>query len=243
MRLLIYLLLVVNLVYFGLHVIQDMTVTEVVRAVPPVPPGVKSLVMLQEMELGDTTAVESGGVEELTRQQPLRQGDTTAVEPGGVEELTRQQPPGAGGALHCQTLGPFAAIDDLRPVETWLQESGLNPSRRTTDESRITGYWVYLPEMPRESALAARETLREHKFRDFFIGKGNFISLGTFRHKSRAGKHAQRVSEIGLDAQIKPRTRTRNLHWLDLDEAEAQTARETILQEFPDIEMQALTCP
>ncbi len=221
MRQLIYLLLVVNLVYFGMHVIQDMTDTVEVRAAPSVPAGVKTLILLQEMELGDSTA-----------------GDTD-----NLDSLTRQDPPGAGAALRCKTLGPFAAIEKLRPLETSLLESGLHPTRRTTDENNITGYWVYLPIMPRATALAARDTLKEHKIRDFFIGKDNFISLGTFKHISRAERHAATIRKIGLEPQIKPRLKTRSQYWLDLDEAESQTADADILQEFPGIKLQALACP
>ena len=50
MRQLMYLLLVANLVYFGMHVIQGMTETEIVRTVPPIPRGVKQLILLQHYE-------------------------------------------------------------------------------------------------------------------------------------------------------------------------------------------------
>ncbi len=195
MRHLVYLLLVANLVFLGWNMFETHPPESHVQALPPLPDNVSRLVTLQE-------------------QQSAAGNDEVVTE---IETLTMRQPPGAGAAVVCQALGPFWAVDTLKPVAEKLNKLGLQPKQRRVESEELVGYWVYLPAMSREEVRTVLATLEEHHDEEYYVGKGDFISLGTFKGLDRAERRLQAVRRMGLEAKLEERFASQNAFWLDIE--------------------------
>ena len=263
MRYVIYLLLLGNLAFFGWHMWQLQEQDGMVRALPAIPASATPLVTLQEMqskqaqeplpepepELQESLPEpeqehETGLDPELLEQAP--EPEPEALEPGEdlamVESLTRLQPPG-GGVITCQTLGPIMAVAQLRSLGGKLDEVGLESRHRTTGNQQAIGYWVYLPAMERSQALEIKDKLDRHKDKEYYIGKSNFISLGTFKKKSRADLRMRQADKLGLEAVLEPRYRKNTVHWLDIDRQTGDTVDlGAVLEAYPGIKLQEQAC-
>lgn len=194
MRHLVYLLLVANVVFLGWNLFETNTPETRVLMQPPLPDNVARLVTLQEQQ-------SAAGSEEVVTD---------------IETLTMEQPPGAGAAVVCQALGPFWAVDTLKPVATKLNELGLQPAQRRVESEELVGYWVYLPAMSREEVRTVLATLEDYHDNEYYVGKGNFISLGTFKGLDRAEQRLKAVRKMGLEATLEERFVTQNAFWLDI---------------------------
>ena len=194
MRHLVYLLLVANVVFFGWKLFEAQSPEPLVRAMPPLPDNVSRLVTLQE-------------------QQAATAGEQVVTD---LETLTAEQPPGAGAVLQCQALGPFLAVDAMRPIAAELGELGLQPEQRQVESKELVGFWVYLPAMPREEIRTVTATLEDYNDKEYYVGKGNFISLGTFKSMERAERRLQSVRKMGLEATLEERFATQTSFWLDI---------------------------
>jgi hypothetical protein len=194
MRHLVYLLLIANVVFFGWKLFETQSPEPLVRALPPLPDNVSRLVTLQE-------------------QQAATAGEEVVTD---LETLTAEQPPGAGAVLQCQALGPFLAVDAMRPIAAELGELGLQPEQRQVESKELVGYWVYLPAMPREEIRTVLATLEDYNDKEYYVGKGSFISLGTFKSMERAERRLQSVRKMGLEATLEERFTTQTSFWLDI---------------------------
>ena len=194
MRHLVYLLLIANVVFFGWKLFETQSPEPLVRALPPLPDNVSRLVTLQE-------------------QQAATAGEEVVTD---LETLTAEQPPGAGAVLQCQALGPFLAVDAMRPIAAELGELGLQPEQRQVESKELDGYWVYLPAMPREEIRTVLATLEDYNDKEYYVGKGSFISLGTFKSMERAERRLQSVRKMGLAATLEERFTTQTSFWLDI---------------------------
>lgn len=194
MRHLVYLLLVANVVFLGWNLFETQSPEPLVRALPPLPDNVSRLVTLQE-------------------QQAATAGEEVVTD---LETLTAEQPPGAGAVLQCQALGPFLAVDAMRPIAAELGELGLQPEQRQVESKELVGYWVYLPAMPREEIRTVLATLEDYNDKEYYVGKGSFISLGTFKSMERAERRLQSVRKMGLAATLEERFTTQTSFWLDI---------------------------
>ena len=194
MRHLVYLLLVANVVFFGWKLFETQSPEPLVRAMPPLPDNVSRLVTLQE-------------------QQAATAGEQVVTD---LETLTAEQPPGAGAVLQCQALGPFLAVDAMRPIAAELGELGLQPEQRQVESKELVGFWVYLPAMPREEIRTVTATLEDYNDKEYYVGKGNFISLGTFKSMERAERRLQSVRKMGLEATLEERFARQTSFWLDI---------------------------
>ncbi len=194
MRHLVYLLLIANVVFFGWKLFETQSPEPLVRALPPLPDNVSRLVTLQE-------------------QQAATAGEEVVTD---LETLTAEQPPGAGAVLQCQALGPFLAVDAMRPIAAELGELGLQPEQRQVQSKELIGYWVYLPAMPREEIRTVLATLEDYNDKEYYVGKGSFISLGTFKSMERAERRLQSVRKMGLAATLEERFTTQTSFWLDI---------------------------
>jgi len=221
MRHLVYLLLVANLIYLGWNVFESSSTPEQVRQLPPLPATVTRLVTLQEREAEE--------------QKP--------DEVSSIEDLTVEQPPGAGAVIQCQALGPFLAAKDMQVLESRLLDLGLQPTQRELESKELIGYWVYLPAMPQEDIKATLAILKKHKDKEYYVGKKNFISLGTFKGVSRAERRLKQAREMGLDAILEERFTSRSTWWLDIQSDSAAAGQLSgIVAGRPELQLVELAC-
>jgi hypothetical protein len=222
MKYLVYLLLLVNVVYLGWNIHLNQKAGESVRDLPPLPAGVTPLVTLQELE-----------------EQQEQAGIIS-----GVDALTEAQPPGAGVAHACQTIGPFLEEQELQTVVEQLARQGLVVERRTAEVQKPNGFWVYLPAMEREQVLQAVNKLEEKGDREYYVGKGNFLALGTFREISRAEIRLEQTRELGFDPVLEARYETSTEYWLNINTPmPAADVLDTILQDHPGLKLEGAACP
>ena len=246
MRHVVYLLLLVNLVYLGWNLYQVQTGGELVRELPPLPATARPLVTLQELRQQEE-AQRRTQQEQEARQQDEGQGNQTA-EPHvddvvAVETLTQAEPPGAGVSMLCQTLGPFLAMEQLEEVAERLDGMGLKTSYSSTETRQENGWWVYLPGMPRAEAYKIVQLLDDNNDREYYIGKDNFIALGTFRVLERAERRLKRLHKLGLEPLLEERYKTQTTHWLDLQGVYALDRELAwIARDYPDLRLGKQVC-
>jgi hypothetical protein len=223
MRHLVYLLLVANLVYLGWNIVEPRSAAETEqRPLPALPATVSRLVTLQERETAEASTTE---------------------DISSIEEITADQPPGAGAAIQCQALGPFLALDDLQAIETRLIQHGLQPKQRELQSKKLIGYWVYLPAMSRQEIETVLATLKKHGDKEYYVGKTNFISLGTFGGMERAERRLEETRKMGLDAVLQERFASQSTWWLDL-QSDGSGAQElnSIAAGHPELQLVDLAC-
>ena len=227
MRHLVYLLLVVNLAYLGWNVFESSTTSGQMRHLPPLPATASRLVTLQEREAEE----EKPGEVSVT------------VEVSSIEDLTAEQPPGAGAAIQCQALGPFLALKELQVVESRLLDLGLQPTQRELENKELVGYWVYLPAMSQGDVQVALAILKKHKDTEYYVGKKNFISLGSFKGVSRAERRLKQARKMGLEAIMEERFTSRSAWWLDIQsDGAAAEQLNSIAASRPELQLVDLAC-
>lgn len=227
MRHLVYLLLVANLVYFGWNVFESRSVVETESPLPPLPAMVSPLVTLQEREAEESVMAEESIMDDVSI----------------IEDLTEEQPPGAGAVVLCQALGPFLALDDLQAVEARLLGLGLQPTQRELQSKKLIGYWVYLPAMSPEEVQEVLAILKKHKDKEYYVGKKNFISLGTFGGMARAERRLKETRKMGLDAILQERFAAQSNWWLDIQsDGSATEELNSLVEDRPELQLVDLAC-
>ena len=249
MRHVIYILVVLNLVYFAWNRLQHVPEEEGTGIVRHVPPNVRRLETLQEMSAKkvSSAADDSHGIS--IDNPPVAAMSRRDVEPQGAAEITQieaqteSEPPGAVSPLRCHVLGPFLTASNMKDVEKRLNELGYQPRERTSDVQEEIGYWVYLPAMEREEAVRITRLLDENGDKDYLIVKGNAISLGVYDKNSQVDVRLKMLHEYGFDPVVESRNKTRTVHWLDIDLMEDErSVLETMKEEFPKIQGQEAAC-
>jgi hypothetical protein len=220
------------------------------------------LVTLQEREVATDadSADEVSSIETFAVEQPLsalesplvtlpeREVETntdtdSADEVSRIGALTVQQPPGAGAAILCQALGPFLVVSDMEVVESRLIDLGLQPTQRELESKELNGYWVYLSAMPREDVQTVLAILEEHKDKEYYVGKQNFISLGTFKGIARAERRLKETRKMGLDATLEKRFTSQNSWWLDIQsDGAAPEQMNRIVASRPELQLVEIAC-
>lgn len=219
MRYIVYLLLVANLGYLGWNLFPGNSPGDLFRELPPIPEGARPLVTLQEMQ----------------QQKKFS-------EIGAISALTMTAPPGAG-VLACQTLGPFENPEKAGAVTAQLEKLGLEPRQRIARIQEENGYWVYLPSMERAAAMEISRKLDESGDSDYFIGKDNFIALGTFNDIARAELRLRQVRKLGLEATLEARYTSHDSYWLEFSKLHSAGGElSAILGQNPQLQLHELEC-
>jgi hypothetical protein len=146
----------------------------------------------------------------------------------------------------CQTVGPFA---DRRAVDTFVAKlSALGPKTavREVQVEQPSGYWVYLPAMPRADAQRIVADFASKGVKDYFLGRQNFISLGVFSDKPSAEKRVEEIAALGYPSRLEPRFLTHQVYWVDLEELDnrplSTSQWDTLMVEQTGIRRQPLSC-
>ena len=119
----------------------------------------------------------------------------------------------------CHSIGPFPDRQRLNAVMERLSDLDLESTIRTSQIEQPSGYWVYLPAMPRTEARVVVEELKAKGVQDYFLGRQNFISLGIFSAKRMAEERVREISRLGYEPLLEPRVRRREVFWIDLQES------------------------
>ncbi len=250
MRHVIYLLVVVNLVYFSWNMLQNVPHKGGSSLVKRLPPNVRHLETIQEraakkvsFNAEDTRviSVDAPVVVSPPGSADVQQG---TAEISRVAALTASDPPGAvAPPSSCHVLGPFPADPEMKAVENRLNQLGYKPRERTSDIQVESGYWAYLPAMERAEALRITRMLEDNNDRDYLILKGNALSLGTYDSRARVDVRLKMLHKYGLEPVAEPRYVTRTAYWLDLDLLDGERAvLETIRGEYPNVQAREAAC-
>ena len=224
MRYVIFLLIALNCVYFTSQTLLNSPGTQDTHPFPPLPPDVRQLVTLQELQRDE---------------QPLP-ADTGKR----IEDLTAAEPPGAVIPMTCKALGPILAKSELKALEQRLGKLGLDPKPQTRYVQEQVGYSVLLPARQYDEAVQIKRRLENENFTTIIIGIDNVISLGSFSDESQAKKILARADALGLDPRIEPSYAKRSTYWLIFPERENRDPGLTgLIRKHPDLRMENTNCP
>lgn len=259
MRYLVYFLVVANLAYFAWYQYSPKLKPEAGQAIP-VPPGINSLVLLSERaaqpdqpSVAEIDVEQSGQIKTSARQ-------TDAIIPPAEQRVSQEipsvqesepepepEPVVTEPERICQTVGPLLDKKDAGSLMAQLSGQGYQVNVRGGDVREPAGYWVYLPAMPAAEARRIVSDLDAHGMKDYFIGKKNHISLGIFSRREKAKVRLEQVKELGYDAILDQRYRTRVVYWLDIEEHQGQPLLgseiwKKIQVQHTDIRVQRVSC-
>ena len=250
MRHVIYLLVVVNLVFFSWNMLQNVPHKGGASLVKRIPPNVRRLEIIQENAEKNASAIEedardiSDASPVITDPTVITEAQSATADINRVQSLTASEPPGAvAQSSNCHVLGPFQDDSEMKAVENRLNQLGYQPRERTSAVQVEAGYWVYLPTMVHEEALRITSILKQNNDPDFLIMKDNAISLGVYDSTSRVDIRLKMLHNYGLEPVVEPRYATQTAYWLDLDERDDdRSTLKTIRGEYPDVEARDAAC-
>lgn len=181
--------------------------------------------------------------------------DTEAERTGPAQEHAPDQAdvqsvpdpePAASLPRVCQTIGPFAEREQADAFSARLTALGQSAVRRTAETEQPSGYWVYLPSMPRTEARRTIDELAAKGVKDYFLGRQNFISLGIFSDRRMAESRVREITALGYRPQLEPRFVTREVYWLDFEESGPDYISveqwRGLLEANPELRRQSLAC-
>ena len=258
MRYLAFFLVLANLGYFAWY--QYSPRQKPVEIVPAsAAPGVNQLVLLSERAVAeppaelrevraDNDAAEP--VEQLTAAVQAETEDPVEQENGNsaatLDREAEPEPVSAAPKPMCHTLGPLVDTGEVTSISEKLSEYGFRLNVRGGKLREPAGYWVYMPAMPAAKARSIVADLDAKGMKDYFIGRKNHISLGIFSTEKKARKRLKRVKELGYDAELGQRYRSRAVYWLDIEEQELPLLGSQVWGEIqiqhPDSSAQQVSC-
>lgn len=172
-------------------------------------------------EIATTTVMEAGLdepadiVNEPSAEAPLE--PYAGQQPDMRNETPTDQ---LAGEDSCYTLGPFRELDELSAITQAIKNYVVDTSFRSRDEMEQSMFSVLLESTgSMKKARALSKELVSKNVKDYFIissGANKYgISLGHFREKARAYRHAQHVRDLGFDPVVEPVFRSHTIYWLD----------------------------
>ena len=171
------------------------------------------------------------------------------VEPVPVPAAT-QPDDSAGGTAEllpvCRTIGPLASDGAAGALRDRLSEQGIPATLRQSKTQAPSGYQVYLQVASSGKAAEVVSGLEAAGMTDYFVGKGNRISLGIFSSKSKAQVRLRMIRELGYDARLDVRYKTRKVYWIDIEEKnlllEDSLGWVEVTAGNPDLKVQQVSC-
>ncbi|MFK8010663.1 MAG: SPOR domain-containing protein [Marinicellaceae bacterium] len=156
-------------------------------------PGIKKLVLLNELDAENTFWEETSNQEETT------------------DEVFNQE---------CYSVGVFNSRSEIRPVLDILKSDVIKIRTRKVISTQEAGYWVYIPAMKsREEALAVGRQLSQIDIMDYYVVTGgeneNTISLGLYRDRQNADDRLAELLSKGFRAEKQVKVEQWPEFWLD----------------------------
>ncbi len=119
----------------------------------------------------------------------------------------------------CVTLGPFEVPSEANSAVLENNRDGMRAAQRSAAVQRFIGHWVQIRNVT-DIATANRTIaeLAEGGLTDaYFVETENMISLGLFGEVTGAQKIEAQAKELGLPAEILPRTTDDTVFYVDIE--------------------------
>ncbi len=243
MRYLAWLLLLANLGMLVWLLTQPEPPPQQFRAIP-LPPGIEPLVLLSER--APRAATPERRSEPADAVSSANPSATNPPAPSSPATPTAEPSPPAPAPTTCHAIGPFTEQADARSADAQLESGGYRTHSRVGEVRQPSGYWVYMPGMPAAQARRIVAELDANGMSDYFIGNQSYISLGIFSDKSKAQTRLEQIRQLGFDAVLDQRYRTRKVYWIDIDPAAqpllVSAVWTQLQQRYPDIRVQRVSC-
>ena len=239
MRYIVYLLLVANVLYPAWKLSRDTTVAQNEMSFPPVQGAVRSLVSLKE--IAGNTVPESDEKKAATADAYEGQD----AEKGNTAVIAQTEQPDSSQAHLCKALGPFDKLAAAEAVSDRLVRMGLIPMLRSVDGQVVDDYWVYLPGHGLQYSRKVLQELKAKNINDYYVydSKDYLISVGTFKRIGLAERRLAMLQQMGLDAILEKRYKSRVEHWLEMYfEGEYDEQLESIAMETPGLHVNTNSC-
>ncbi len=242
MKYLVYLLVVLNLAWFAWQRTQPPPEPQAPR-LAPLPEGVEPLVLLPERKRQEPEAVTPA----LEAEPPPGPAGSGEPQPeAGPAAPPAPEPEPVAVVPVCRTLGPVASSEQASELVARLSAEAYPTILRDGETQVPAGYQVYLPPMSGEQARQVVARLQEAGMTDYFVGRNNRISLGIFSSRQKAEQRRQAIRELGYDARLDTRYRTRKVYWIDFQDVPGRddeaAAWRQILASDPALEAQRVSC-
>lgn len=240
MKYLVYLLLGLNIAYFAWYQTQPPRALPVSQ-VAPLPANVVPLVLLSERSLARPPESEPTVLPDDADLALNTSPDSVLPEPENEETVAVIEAPPV-----CRTIGPIEAYEEATGLQSQLTQQGLQAALREGEIQAPSSYQVYLPAMSSKQAREVVKTLKAAGMNDYFVGRRNRISLGIFSYKGKARVRQHDVRQLGYDAILDVRYKTRKVYWIDIEESD-RTLEEVegwqqVVERHPKIQAQQVSC-
>lgn len=215
MKLFAYLLLILNIAYFGFNWSNQSTQanTQVKQN-----PNVDILVLLQEQEVTPVIVkTEPQAIQEFEElSQESEQNNVAAISEENINEVVLTALP----VNQCFTVGPFIKNDHLSQAKESLTASEVTFFQTDRVEKQYLGMLVYLPShASRKQVIKVSENLALKGIHDYMLlnepGKTNALSLGVYGLKKNAQQRVNALNKLNYKPQQEARYRTKSVYWLD----------------------------
>ena len=116
----------------------------------------------------------------------------------------------------CLRLGPFYSSTIASQARTWAGNREMSYLQVPGQETFTVGDWVYLPPLEsREQAVARAQELRDMGIDDIYVVASdefrNAIALGLYSTERGVRQRLEYLNQMGVEAQVHERTRTRGI--------------------------------
>lgn len=242
MRWLVIILLLANVVYFGLELDREtrMQFRNTASALP-VPDSASRLTLIREMDSPPETRSTQDTIETYDRNGSADGEETPPL----AEELMEKLPdirtsglsrdiPGA----YCISYGPLPEEAQATGLNDWFRSRDVATRLRHDDRQKRGLFWVYLA--PRESRQEAMEVLEELKTQGIsdykLIRRGNLknaISLGLFSNQYAVNERLGELEDKGYKPVVVPYTNVDRVYWLDVRIGGAAEQMNEIINGYP----------
>lgn len=204
MRVVVYLLLAVNLVYLAW--------AGWVHAPEPVEPVKQAETTLAQLSMA------SEGIPRSDEAPTVASASTSGTVPvaAGLAEPMSSTP-----SSRCVSVGPFTDLAPAARAAALLRDRGLNPQQRAAQGEMWEGYWVSIAAQSAGAEAKVMKALERAGINDARAmpeePDGRRVSVGLFSERDRAEKRAQAVKKLGYTAEITERRQPGTVYWVDLE--------------------------
>ena len=211
MRVVVYILLAINLVYLAWAGWVD---------TPPPPPPEPVTQPLPQLALVSEGIARSADRTAETR--PVVQTSSALTAPVTATANT-------GG--RCVSVGPFNDLSQAASGAALLRERGFDPRQRAEQGDTWEGFWVFVGGLgSAEDETKLMKALEKAGIKDArampgeAAESGRRVSVGLFSERDRAQSRAQAVKRLGYEAEITERRQAAAVYWIDLDLGSSERA-------------------